>query len=119
MEEILEECVLVRSDLETMLSEFNRQSAELAKQLERKTRLEKVRTSNDEKIPAAAPAGVAPAPAKITPLILPERYRGVSQMLDKGFEAKEIAEDLQIGIGEIQLLSNLKKRVRQEKHTVN
>ncbi|NPV92022.1 MAG: hypothetical protein HPY50_14745 [Firmicutes bacterium] len=118
LEELLEECVLVRGDLESMLSELNRQSEELVKKLERQAQMERrSRTENAqsvavEKIPTITPA-------KAAPLVIPERYRGVSQMLDKGFEAKEIAEDLQIGVGEIQLLLNLKNRVIREKTPVN
>lgn len=109
MEEILEECVLVRSDLEQMLAEFSRQSSELVKQLERQSpRAEKLSPGNVQKVPETS------VQLKVPPGAAPERYREIDRMLEKGLDLRDIAENLQIGIGELQLLVNLNKRVCQD-----
>ncbi|MDH7479978.1 MAG: hypothetical protein QHH02_08210 [Syntrophomonadaceae bacterium] len=102
LEEILQECTLVRSDLEQLLAQISERSTELVKQLEG---ARPPRAATPAKKNATNPAAGAEPPTPV-----PERYRGVSQLLENGRDPREVAEKLKIGVGEVQLLLNLNRR---------
>lgn len=102
LEEILQECALVRSDLEQLLAQFSEFSTELVR------RLEEAQLSWPTATTAKSTA--LPTDGAEPPAAVPERYWGVSRLLESGQDPREVAEKLEIGIGEVQLLLNLNRR---------
>jgi len=69
----------------------------------------------DEKIGIETESGqsgaVSDSSAKSTPDL--DKREAIEEMLDKGRSMEQIAQEMDIGLGEAQLIANLKKRTRK------